>query len=156
MNRYETYDSTINSQLTSFVCGALVGAAAALLFAPMRGEEMRASIGDAARQGRNRLREYGEAGRDWAQGSADRAGEWTQGRMRQSGASGSGVTGAIDRTVDRTESAMNTGAGRVQDATDRTSSTFDRGLDDTRSTSTDVGQSSSDPFSTSRSKEQWS
>ena len=53
-------ETTIDAQGSSssaiwyFVGGALAGAAAALLFAPMTGEETRENIADASRRGRDR------------------------------------------------------------------------------------------------------
>jgi len=44
--------------LVAFTLGALVGAVVALLFAPAKGEETREAIGEKAREGAQRTREF--------------------------------------------------------------------------------------------------
>ncbi len=158
MNRYDSYESDSTNQLLSFVCGAIAGAAAALLFAPMRGQEMRATLGDAARQGKDRLREYTEAGKEWAQDSAQSAGRWAQdqvGQGEQSGRSSLDETRAsIDDGLDRTGSALSGATSRVEDALDRTGSTLKRNLDDARATAREDGRPG-DPLGDVRSRESW-
>ncbi len=147
MNRYDSYESDSTNQVLSFVCGAIVGAAAALLFAPMRGQEMRASIGDAARQGKDRLREYGEAGREWAQ---DRMGQ----DERSVKSSLDDARSSIDEGLDRTGSALSSATSHVEDALDRAGSTRDRNLAEPRSTAREDGRAG-DPLGNDRSRESW-
>ncbi len=147
MNRYDSYESDSTTQVLSFVCGAIVGAAAALLFAPMRGQEMRATLGDAARQGKNRLREYGEAGRDWAQ---DRMGQ----DERSVRSSLDEARTSIDEGLDRTGSALSSATSHVEDALDRSGSALDRNLDDARSAAREDGRAG-DPLGNDRSRESW-
>lgn len=158
MNRYDSYESDSTNQLLSFACGAIVGAAAALLFAPMRGQEMRATIGDAARQGKNRLREYGEAGREWAQENAQDAGRWAKDRVGQAEGSGESSLDAgrtsVDDSLDRARNTMSGGTSRVEDALDRAGSTLDRSLDDARSSAREDGRPG-DPLGGIRSRESW-
>jgi gas vesicle protein len=50
--------------LLAFICGAITGAAVALLFAPASGEETRGFLGDRAREGRERAAESARQGRE--------------------------------------------------------------------------------------------
>ncbi|MFN2445910.1 MAG: YtxH domain-containing protein [Vicinamibacterales bacterium] len=143
MTAYEGYDTSSNSSLLAFVCGAIVGASAALLFAPMRGEEMRASLGDAARQSRDRLRQYGETGREWANEGIDRASEVGRSAMNRA-----------TEAVDQAKSALGQETTGAQDAAERARGTANRGIESARSTLKDVGDEASDRLK--RDREQWS
>lgn len=50
--------------IVAFVLGAITGAAVALLMAPATGEELRRTLGEKARQGRERANEAARQGRD--------------------------------------------------------------------------------------------
>jgi gas vesicle protein len=50
--------------LVAFALGAIAGAAVALLYAPATGEETRRFLGDRAREGRERVNEMAEKGRE--------------------------------------------------------------------------------------------
>ena len=50
--------------LVAFIAGAIAGAAAALLFAPARGEETREYLGQRAREGKDRAAEAARQGRE--------------------------------------------------------------------------------------------
>ena len=50
--------------LLAFALGAIAGAAVALLYAPVSGEETRKYLGDRAREGRDRVSEMAEKGRE--------------------------------------------------------------------------------------------
>jgi len=50
--------------LLAFAVGAVAGAAVALLYAPTTGEETRRYLGDRAREGRDRVNEIAEKGRE--------------------------------------------------------------------------------------------
>jgi len=52
------------SILVAFIAGAVVGAAAALLFAPATGEETRDYLGQRAREGRERAADAARQGRE--------------------------------------------------------------------------------------------
>lgn len=146
MTAYDEYDSSSGS-LLAFVCGAIVGASAALLFAPMRGDEMRSSLGDAARQSRERLRQYGETGREWANEGINRASDLGRSAMNR-------ATDAVDEAVDRTQSALGQSAPRAQDAAERARSATNRGIETARSTAKDVSEEAPDALD--RKREQWS
>jgi gas vesicle protein len=147
MNAYEGYNSGSNGTVLAFVCGALVGASAALLFAQMRGEEMRDSIGDAARQSKDRLRHYGEAGREWAADRVQKATEVSRSALHR-------ATDVVDTAVDRAQSAINQGAARAHEATERARSAVGRGLEQAKSTAQDVSEQAGDTIKSTR--EQWS
>lgn len=50
--------------IVAFVLGAITGAAVALLMAPATGEELRRTLGEKAREGRERANEAARQGRD--------------------------------------------------------------------------------------------
>ena len=52
------------SILLAFVLGAISGAAVALLYAPASGDETRKYLGDRAREGRGRMADLAERGRE--------------------------------------------------------------------------------------------
>jgi gas vesicle protein len=68
MERYTNpqngYDTMLDSHIFFFACGALAGAAVALMFAPARGEETREFLArrgrDVKSRGREMLHEHGE------------------------------------------------------------------------------------------------
>src|SRR5690606_32601082 len=78
MNTCDDRDARGDGRVLAFICGALVGASAALLLAPMKGTDLRASIGDASNRGRDRLRQASRDGRDKANHYAQHAGDWAQ------------------------------------------------------------------------------
>jgi gas vesicle protein len=51
--------------LVAFVCGAIAGAAVALLYAPAPGEETRRRLADRAREGRDRAEQVAREGREF-------------------------------------------------------------------------------------------
>jgi gas vesicle protein len=68
-------ECTSRSALVAGLCaGAVVGAAAALMFAPMRGAQLRSSIRGYAAQGGERLSHLVESGRCLAEDAMNRAG----------------------------------------------------------------------------------
>ena len=52
-------DSDAGARIVYFAAGALIGAVAALLFAPKSGRELREDLADATRKGVDRARETG-------------------------------------------------------------------------------------------------
>ena len=64
MNDQNGHDSTLDSNILFFACGALAGAAVALMFAPARGRETREFLVQRSRHvkdlGRDMLGEHGE------------------------------------------------------------------------------------------------
>lgn len=146
------------SSLLAFLCGALMGASAALLFAPMRGTDMRASIGDRARYSRDRLREYSHTGREWAAGRVSDANEISRSALHR-------ATEAVDTAVDRAQEAVSQGASRAHGATERARTALGRGLETARTATKDVTDAARDTAkdlgdqaseTAKRSREQWS
>jgi gas vesicle protein len=97
-------ESGLSTQLTCFLIGGALGAAAALLFAPKSGRELRGDLADATRQGVDRARdkanEYYEVSRERATGlystASSKAGE-VAGAARQAAARrGENLSAAID------------------------------------------------------------
>src|SRR5690242_5536778 len=82
------------ARITYFAIGALLGAAAALLFAPKSGRELREDLADATRKGVDRARETG------SQLSA-RAGEYYESASARAGELASGVREAASRRGER-------------------------------------------------------
>jgi len=64
MDHRNGHDSTMDSNIFMFACGALAGAALALMFAPARGQETREYLAQRSRRvkdlGREMLNEHGE------------------------------------------------------------------------------------------------
>ena len=57
---YDFIMSSLSKDLTLFVGGAIVGAAAALLLTPKKGEEVRQELADLAAEAKKRAQEYCE------------------------------------------------------------------------------------------------
>jgi gas vesicle protein len=149
MTRYEGYTSNSESRMMAFVCGALLGASAALLFAPMRGSDMRQSLADKTRQGRDRLKEYGETGREWAQDRAQRAGRFSRSAFHK-------ATEKLDSAADRAQNALNQGVSRAHEATERARSAVNRETDTTPQSGVEQPGTGPVPPSSTRPQEQWS
>jgi gas vesicle protein len=147
MTAYDGYTNRSGGSLMAFVYGAIVGASAALLFAPMRGEDMRASLGDKARQSRERLRHYGESGRDWATERLQQASEVSRSALHR-------ATDAVDTAVDRAQSAVSQGAARAHEVTEKARSVADRRAEAARSTAKATSEPATE--SAQRPREQWS
>lgn len=60
--------------LGAFVIGAVAGAAVALLFAPVSGEETRRKLGQKAREGRDKASAFARDGREFLQRQRDNIG----------------------------------------------------------------------------------
>ena len=64
MDHHNAHDSTMDSGMFMFACGAIAGAAVALMFAPARGHETREFLAERSRRvkdmGRDMLNEHGE------------------------------------------------------------------------------------------------
>ena len=64
MDDRHAHDSTMDSSMFMFACGAIAGAAVALMFAPARGQETREFLAERSRRvkdmGREMLNEHGE------------------------------------------------------------------------------------------------
>jgi gas vesicle protein len=139
MNTYNEEDTSADGRLMAFVCGVLIGASAALLMAPMRGAELRASLGDASKTGRDRLRKARVESREWAEHRARDASHWAQERAQQANVKGRDAlhraTEAVDSAVDRAQGVVNHGAERAHEVTDRARSVLNRGLDNARQAS---------------------
>jgi gas vesicle protein len=57
-------DNSVGTMLAAFAVGAIAGAAVALLFAPASGAETRRKLADKAREGRDRVDDLVDRGRD--------------------------------------------------------------------------------------------
>ena len=64
MDQRNSHDSSMDSSIFMFACGAIAGAAVALMFAPARGQETREFLAQRSRKvkdmGREMLNEHGE------------------------------------------------------------------------------------------------
>ena len=64
MDHRNSHDSSMDSSIFMFACGAIAGAAVALMFAPARGQETREFLAQRSRKvkdmGREMLNEHGE------------------------------------------------------------------------------------------------
>jgi gas vesicle protein len=145
---YGANDSTAEGRALAFLCGALLGASAALLFAPMRGTELRESLGDAARQSRDRLRRLGESGNEWAADRLNRAGDMGRSMLHR-------ASEAVDTAVDRAQSAVNQGAAKAHEATERARTAANRGTEAARTAAKDLDQTAREPMPNPR-PEKWS
>jgi gas vesicle protein len=162
MNTYSGMDQESDGRLMAFVCGVLVGASAALLLAPMTGSDLRATINERSRYGRDRLRRMGQDSRRWAEQTAHDAGEWAQQTVHQANVRSRDAlqraTEKVDSAVDRAQSVVNQGVQRAHEATDRARSALNRGIDVTRSAAHEAERRGSETLSAAeeRVREQWS
>jgi len=106
-------DGDSGARIAYFAIGALVGAAAALLFAPKSGRELREDLADATRKGVDRARETG------SQLSA-RAGEYYESASARAGELASGVRDAASRRGERLSAAVEAGKQAYRDEKRRT------------------------------------
>lgn len=106
-------DGDAGTRITYFAIGALIGAAAALLFAPKSGRELREDLADATRKGVDRARETG------SQLSA-RAGEYYESAASRAGELASGVRDAASRRGERLSAAVEAGKQAYRDEKRRT------------------------------------
>jgi len=106
-------DGDAGARITYFAIGALLGAAAALLFAPKSGRELREDLADATRKGVDRARETG------SQLSA-RAGEYYETAASRAGELASGVREAASRKGERLSAAVEAGKQAYRDEKRRT------------------------------------
>ena len=106
-------DGDTGARITYFAIGALLGAAAALLFAPKSGRELREDLADATRKGVDRARETG------SQLSA-RAGEYYESATTRAGELASGVREAAARRGERLSAAVEAGKQAYREEKRRT------------------------------------
>lgn len=95
-------DSDAGARITYLAIGALLGAAAALLFAPKSGRELREDLADATRKGVDRARETGSQ-------LSTRAGEVYESASARAGELASGVRDAASRRGERLSAAVEAG-----------------------------------------------
>jgi gas vesicle protein len=106
-------DGDAGARITYFAIGALVGAAAALLFAPKSGRELREDLADATRKGVDRARETGSQ-------LSSRAGEYYESASTRAGELASGVREAASRRGERLSAAVEAGKQAYRDEKRRT------------------------------------
>ncbi len=106
-------DSDAGARVTYFAIGALLGAAAALLFAPKSGRELREDLADATRKGVDRARETGTQ-------LSTRAGEYYETASARAGELASGVREAATRRGERLSAAVEAGKQAYRDEKRRT------------------------------------
>src|ERR1700755_820839 len=106
-------DADAGARIAYFAIGALIGAAAALLFAPKSGRELREDLADATRKGVDRARETG------SQISA-RGGEYYETASTRAGELASGVREAASRRGERLSAAVEAGKQAYREETRRT------------------------------------
>jgi gas vesicle protein len=106
-------DGDAGARIAYFAIGALMGAAAALLFAPKSGRELREDLADATRKGVDRARETG------SQLSA-RAGEYYESATSRAGELASGVREAASRRGERLSAAVEAGKQAYREEKRRT------------------------------------
>jgi gas vesicle protein len=106
-------DSDAGTRIAYLAIGALLGAAAALLFAPKSGRELREDLADATRKGVDRARETG------TQLSA-RAGEYYESASSRAGELASGVREAASRRGERLSAAVEAGKQAYREEKRRT------------------------------------
>jgi len=161
MNTYNEVDQS-DGRLMAFMCGVLVGASAALLLAPMKGSELRASINERSRYGRDRLRQMGHEGRAWAEHTAQEVAERAQSTAHQANVKGRDVlhraTEKVDSAVDRAQSVVNQGVERAHEVTDRARTALNRGLDTAPTAAQETERRGAESLAAAedRIKEQWS
>src|ERR1700755_1003847 len=91
-------DADAGGRIADFALGALICAAAALLFAPKSGRELREDLADATRKGVDRARETGSQ-------ISSRAGEYYETAASRAGELASGVRDAASRRGARLSAA---------------------------------------------------
>jgi gas vesicle protein len=106
-------DGDAGARITYFAIGALLGAAAALLFAPKSGRELREDLADATRKGVDRARETGSQ-------LTARAGEYYESASARAGELASGVRDAASRRGERLSAAVEAGKQAYRDEKRRT------------------------------------
>jgi gas vesicle protein len=106
-------DGDAGARIAYFAIGAVIGAAAALLFAPKSGRELREDLADATRKGVDRARETG------SQLSA-RAGEYYESATSRAGELASGVREAASRRGERLSAAVEAGRQAYREEKQRT------------------------------------
>ncbi|HEV7892285.1 MAG TPA: YtxH domain-containing protein [Pyrinomonadaceae bacterium] len=106
-------DGDAGARITYFAIGALIGAAAALLFAPKSGRELREDLADATRKGVDRARETGSQ-------LSTRAGEVYESASTRAGELASGVREAASRRGERLSAAVEAGKQAYRDEKRRT------------------------------------
>ncbi|HKG14592.1 MAG TPA: YtxH domain-containing protein [Pyrinomonadaceae bacterium] len=108
-------DGDAGARITYFAIGALVGAAAALLFAPKSGRELREDLADATRKGVDRARETGSQ-------LSTRAGEYYESATARAGELATGVREAASRRGERLSAAVEAGKQAYHEEKRRTES----------------------------------
>ena len=108
-------DSDAGARIVYFAAGALIGAVAALLFAPKSGRELREDLADATRKGVDRARETG------SQLSA-RAGEYYETASARAGELAQSARDAVSRRGEIFGSAIEAGRQAYRDEKRRTES----------------------------------
>jgi gas vesicle protein len=106
-------DGDAGARITYFAIGALIGAAAALLFAPKSGRELREDLADATRKGVDRARETGSQ-------ISTRAGEYYETATSRAGELASGVREAASRRGERLSAAVEAGKQAYREEKRRT------------------------------------
>jgi len=106
-------DSEAGAHITYLAIGALLGAAAALLFAPKSGRELREDLADATRKGVDRARETGSQ-------LSTRAGEVYESASTRAGELASGVRDAASRRGERLSAAVEAGKQAYREEKRRT------------------------------------
>ena len=106
-------DGDAGARIAYFAIGALLGAAAALLFAPKSGRELREDLADATRKGVDRARETGSQ-------LSTRAGEYYESATSRAGELASGVREAASRRGERLSAAVEAGKQAYREEKRRT------------------------------------
>lgn len=106
-------DGDSGARIAYFAIGALIGATAALLFAPKSGRELREDLADATRKGVDRARETGSQ-------LSSRAGEYYESATARAGELASGVREAASRRGERLSAAVEAGKQAYRDEKRRT------------------------------------
>ena len=106
-------DSDAGARIAYLAIGAVLGAAAALLFAPKSGRELREDLADATRKGVDRARETGTQ-------LSSRAGEYYESASSRAGELASGVRDAASRRGERLSAAVEAGKQAYRDEKRRT------------------------------------
>ena len=106
-------DGDAGARIAYFAIGAVLGAAAALLFAPKSGRELREDLADATRKGVDRARETGTQ-------LSTRAGEYYESASSRAGELASGVRDAASRRGERLSAAVEAGKQAYREEKRRT------------------------------------